>query len=290
MMKELAMFILWYKPLLCFLALIILIMQGSQIYQRRKNQMLYTNIRQHMYTLEIFNNKSTQNEKSAPTLQFFETAPEKHDAAVHTVLTGCSQICQNDIKGHPSMFFEFVRKEFDCKTIWQNAKIDGSRTGPAIPLNEIPPSMLQDFTYDSQVPISPYIALLDQAYLGAAAASPVWEQDLVDAWALQCAEGTLEGNYGRQETAHLLQGLLQVPNMASANVLVIGSENPWVEACILSTGTLQVTTLEYGQIDSRHSKIRTVTPDQIRANYSSFFESFDVIVTFSSVEHAGLGR
>jgi hypothetical protein len=131
---------------------------------------------------------------------------------------------------------------------------------------------------------------MDQKYLGGDASLPNWKADTINTWAMQCAEGTLEGNYGRSETSFLLQALLQVPRMDTARVLVIGSENPWVEACILAAGATDITTLEYGRIDSRHPYVKTITPDEIRERYLEFSEWFDVIVTFSSVEHAGLGR
>jgi hypothetical protein len=206
------------------------------------------------------------------------------------VLNGCGQICQNDLVGQPSKFFEFIKKDFDCEALWMNTEIDQTRTGSPVSLSDIPIDMLSNFTYNHKVPITPYVMLLDQPYLGSTGLTPTWEEDMVNDWAFQCAKGILEGNYGKQETSFLLQGLLQVPNLSSSSVLVIGSENPWVEACVLSTGVSNITTLEYGKIDSRHPKIKTITPYEIRGRYADFFQSFDVIVTFSSVEHAGLGR
>lgn len=210
--------------------------------------------------------------------------------APSTAITGCGQICQNDIPGHPSKFFDFIKKTFDCESLWQNKEIDESRIGPPTALQEIPPDMLNDFTYNARVPITPYVPLLDQAYLGSVADTPVWHKEQIDTWAVQCAQGTLEGNYGKQETARLWQGLKHVPEMAHAKVLVIGSENPWVEACILSAGAAHVTTLEYGKIVSHHPMISTITPAEMREQFSRLYQTFDVIVSFSSVEHAGLGR
>jgi hypothetical protein len=49
--------------------------------------------------------------------------------------------------------------------------------------------------------------------------------------------------------------------------------------------------LEYGKIISEHPQISTLTPDEMRAQYTSKYSAFfDAVVTFSSVEHAGLGR
>ena len=207
-----------------------------------------------------------------------------------SVLDGCGQICEMDIPGIPSLFFNFTKKVLNCPVLWTNQEIDMSRIDPPTPLIELSSDFLGDLTYNGKVSIFPYMALMDQKYLGGDASLPIWEAETINTWAMQCAGGTLEGNYGKSETSFLLQGLLQVPLMDTARVLVIGSENPWVEACILAAGATDITTLEYGRIDSRHPNVKTITPEQMRERYSEFSEWFDVIVTFSSVEHAGLGR
>lgn len=38
--------------------------------------------------------------------------------------------------------------------------------------------------------------------------------------------------------------------------MVIGSEKPWVEACLLAKGAKEVVTLEYGAITSTHPQAR----------------------------------
>ena len=76
----------------------------------------------------------------------------------------------------------------------------------------------------------------------------------------------------------------------NSSALVLGSENPWVEACLLSLGARDVTTIEYGAINSTHPQVKTFTPDQVRADPNPFLNKFDVVVTVSSLEHSGLGR
>jgi Caenorhabditis protein of unknown function, DUF268 len=52
-----------------------------------------------------------------------------------------------------------------------------------------------------------------------------------------------------------------------------------------------VTTLEYGQIDANHTKMKTVTPDNLRRLYKAGeMPLFDVSVSHSSIEHSGLRR
>jgi hypothetical protein len=72
---------------------------------------------------------------------------------------------------------------------------------------------------------------------------------------------------------------------------VIGSTNPWVEACVLEAGTNEIVTLGYGAIYSKHPQLKTMVPLEFRRNYlENILEKFDAVVTFSSVEHSGLAR
>jgi hypothetical protein len=73
--------------------------------------------------------------------------------------------------------------------------------------------------------------------------------------------------------------------------MVIGSLTPWIEAILLNFGAAKVTTLEYSHIVSEHPQIKTLQPYQFRERFlAGTLETFDGIVTHSSVEHSGLGR
>ena len=195
------------------------------------------------------------------------------------------ELYSNDIKGTPSKFFDFIRKKVDCKSLWENATIDATRQSE--PLASIPDAMLDAFTYNGRVALRPYATLFNQVYLGGLAMENVWTKKHIEDWKKQCGNKTLQGNYGVAETNWLREGLRQVP---MTNVLVIGSENPWVEACVLDAGAKHITTLEYGNITSQHPRVKTITPSVMRTQYDRYANYFDTVVTFSSVEHAGLGR
>lgn len=80
-------------------------------------------------------------------------------------------------------------------------------------------------------------------------------------------------------------------DLKDKSVLVIGSEQPWLEVVCLSLGASKVTTLEYGKIISHHPQIETLTPDEFRSKaIEGTLGLFDGILTHSSIEHAGLGR
>ena len=76
---------------------------------------------------------------------------------------------------------------------------------------------------------------------------------------------------------------------------MVGSQLPWIEAILLEKGANHVTTLDYASIQNQHPNITVVHPDQLREMYNNgtfddVSKRFDAVVTFSSLEHSGLGR
>ncbi|CAI5995805.1 unnamed protein product [Closterium sp. NIES-65] len=69
-------------------------------------------------------------------------------------------------------------------------------------------------------------------------------------------------------------------------VLVIGSQRPWVEAICLSFNAGTITTVDFNKPVSSHPRLRLMTVEELEGTD----EVFDVAVSFSSLEHDGLGR
>ena len=88
------------------------------------------------------------------------------------------------------------------------------------------------------------------------------------------------------------------------HLLVGGSISPWVEAVALALGAAKTTTSDYNQVESGHPKLDTVAvPQLLEQLYSegkgiggsgmsgmSMKKQFELVVSYSSVEHDGLGR
>ena len=79
------------------------------------------------------------------------------------------------------------------------------------------------------------------------------------------------------------------------HVLVIGTQHPWIEVILLEKGAKHVTTLDYNVIKSDHPNISMITPQEIRRMYldekfKKEDQKFDAMLSFSSLEHSGLGR
>jgi len=75
------------------------------------------------------------------------------------------------------------------------------------------------------------------------------------------------------------------------NAAVVGTQTPWAEAMLLNLGARHVTTIEYRKLMIADNRVTTVTPYQMAERfYSGRAEWFDVVFTYSSLEHSGLGR
>ena len=107
-------------------------------------------------------------------------------------------------------------------------------------------------------------------------------------------KGKLTGNYGLA-TVLELEGLMRNHMqewIVGGKTLVIGTQSPWIEAMLLELGAANVTTLEYNHIESRVDNLNVMTPEALRGLWKSSKEklNFDAVVSFSSIEHSGLGR
>jgi hypothetical protein len=74
--------------------------------------------------------------------------------------------------------------------------------------------------------------------------------------------------------------------------VVIGTITPWLEAILLAYGARNVTTLEYAKLRFDDDRMDAYTPYAFGDKYISGDDGpvFDFGASFSSLEHAGLGR
>lgn len=206
------------------------------------------------------------------------------------LLQGCGEICSIEgIQEHPSLYFPYIEKKVDCEGLMRNAAIDASMEAESPP-EEIPAALLEHFSYRGKVPIGRYQEkVFNQRYMGSQALVNVWTQEMIEEMKSECERGTLNGNYGVHETNALVRGIRKM-DVVGKHILVLGSENPWVEACLLACGAARTTTIEYGAIDSLHPQVAVHTPARIRDNSTEYMMRFDAVVSYSSLEHSGLGR
>ena len=67
-------------------------------------------------------------------------------------------------------------------------------------------------------------------------------------------------------------------------------QHPWLESILLEAGASKVTTLEYLPIESEHPQVEPILPKKFRKKFmQGKMPMFDAMVSFSSLEHSGLG-
>ena len=80
------------------------------------------------------------------------------------------------------------------------------------------------------------------------------------------------------------------------HIFLIFHQSPWIEVMLLELGAASVITIEYNDIDTSVENVKVIKPSDVkrmwkeRGGNSSEKLNFDVTVTFSSLEHSGLGR
>lgn len=180
-------------------------------------------------------------------------------------------------------YFGETTANIDCKALFESTILDEPSNLRHPPkLQSISREFLNDYTMNGKVDIQEW--WIEDMFLGKKAKVSVWSEELINGYASKALKGDFKGwgNYMQRDR------ITQVKNQS---VLVIGSESPWIEAMLVASGARKVTTLEYGHIESHHPKVKTFTPNAFRMAYlNGNLEKFDAVVSYSSIEHSGLGR
>lgn len=153
------------------------------------------------------------------------------------------------------------------------------------PYAKIPEELVNDFTMNQRIPIFDWF--LDGRKINGVK----WDDDLINEHIKNFTPNNIKKNtegispYGNEVCINLLKSFEDF-NINNKNVAVVGSESPWIEAILINLNN-KVTTIEYNVPESSFKNLEC-------KDYFNFFEknsnTFDAIVTFSSIEHSGLGR
>ena len=80
--------------------------------------------------------------------------------------------------------------------------------------------------------------------------------------------------------------LLDKYNVSNKKIAIIGSENPWIEAIVYNYGCRDITTVEYNKPNIQHNNFKAISYKE----FENSVDKYDVILSYSSIEHSGLGR
>lgn len=161
-----------------------------------------------------------------------------------------------------------------------------SKPPPAIigPVRQIPEHLRAGFTMDGKIPVAYWFR--DDSGAPDLARPPGYVEDYVQRFTRERIRDGGQGRESYKGASWLLCRALDAYPVAGKSVAVIGSMSPWVEAILLNYGAAKITTVEYNDPQFTHENIETLA-------YTEFETSrgrFDAVVTYSSIEHSGLGR
>lgn len=155
------------------------------------------------------------------------------------------------------------------------------------PSRNIPYNLYSQYTMNETIPI------LDLWYDGRndlKAASSIWSKEYVEKFKNTYTPQNIKDKAYLAEPYGGASGWLlkafENHNVKNKRVAVIGSLTPWIEAILLNLDNI-VTTVEY------NVPVCNEVPNLNAISYADFCASdtvYDAIVTYSSIEHSGLGR
>jgi len=170
------------------------------------------------------------------------------------------------------------------------------------PLKIIPNELKQKFTMNNTIPI--YKVYRDESLSGDK--KIVWTTDVIELMKKHYTKKNILKNKhqllsvwkhgGEPYPDHRIGGACLLlckafnkylkDDIKNKKVAVIGSTKPWIESILLNYGA-EVTTVEYNVPVCKHPKIKCISYyDDFKKNS----KKYDIIVTYSSIEHSGLGR
>ena len=257
-----------------------------------------------------------------------DEATLRMDQRLHRIRQQCGELCnlRRPTIPHASERFSHSKAAVDCGWLLADGTGIDATLEQSSPPEEPPAQWLDEFTMHGRFPlVNDYVNVSAGAQAGGALATETldngkvvtlgWSRKRIDGLVRQAKGSTRIQHVTHNVTstslgrafwtryAHLnrelwagLHRALHGPDApytgrpTSKSVLVIGSQTPWVEGLCLGAGAGHVYTLEYGKLATDHPGVTVLTPEEFLARGRAGTLKIDVVVTASSLEHAGLGR
>lgn len=152
---------------------------------------------------------------------------------------------------------------------------------------QIPNSMKDAFTLKGKIPVYDWY-INEVVPKNTISWSNTYLQSFINRFSLEnIRNGRTNGeSYVGAAILHLEAFEKYVEFIKNKKVAVIGSQTPWIEAILVNCGAREITTVEYNVPMCNHNIIKTTSYDDFRRSS----EKYDAIISYSSIEHSGLGR
>ena len=157
--------------------------------------------------------------------------------------------------------------------------------GP-IPLGQLSSELVSSFTLNGKIPITDYFYYeACQDNVGA-----YWSQIDLDNMRNNVSNERINNNNTIGEPylhgAKFILEAVQKYNIENKKVAVIGTLIPWIECVLLNNNVKNITTVDYNKLTFENNVITSLSYDEF-VNDTTIY---DVIISYSSIEHSGLGR
>jgi len=203
-----------------------------------------------------------------------------------SVCRQCGDVCSTNYDTREKgRFYPLLRKKVDCDSIMHRmafCPFEIVRPPPRQP----PDDLLEHFTMNGHCRLGP-----PWYWDNSAPAVPErFTAERFNALLKRDNEGVIINHYHDQNT--LKPALRRYINaIKNKHVAVIGTEVPWAEAVLINLGVNKVTTVEYRGIIIEHPRVHVITPYKLAGKFlNRTADIFDAAFSYSSIEHAGLGR
>lgn len=199
----------------------------------------------------------------------------------------CGQLCNTSRPGAPGLYYQHISSSVDCMALYRNDYIGKAHKFTFNP-RKMSDVLRSHFTMNGRVNLVK--RYYDRELLAAKDYSNIWTEQMIEQYIRLARNRILQSYYGISETNALREGLAHANGIKHGRVLVLGSEIPWVEACVLEAGASIVETLFHSKIISKHPKVKTMTPYEFTNKYlDGTIGMFDAVVIYNSIEQSGLG-
>mmetsp|Transcript_41727 Transcript_41727/g.49987 ORF Transcript_41727/g.49987 Transcript_41727/m.49987 type:complete len:391 (-) Transcript_41727:89-1261(-) len=214
-------------------------------------------------------------------------------ARLDRIRSACGDLCYISNQTHydskklvfPGTSFPTLTANVDCRSIMLSNDIDARENSVPYPT---PEELIDIFTVGGAIELQE-VGMLSS--VARKAPQNIWSTFMIDQMLMKTDLGFPPGLFGINETKIILNKLSQI-DMKGKRIFVIGNGEPWLEVICIHLGASDVTTLrQSGVLQSQHTSIRIITPNQLRTEYmDGTLGKFDVVVSHSTIGHIGLGR
>lgn len=216
---------------------------------------------------------------------------ETHMLRLKALEEHCGPLCdlEKPVLGGEENFMGSVTAKVNCSTLFSLEQLLPAAGGVPPNLQQLPDSLVSLFTHRGQVE-SENLFLNDAESGEGRKEAKVFTYDRIDRMVRNWQElGEAEDSY-EFASREVDEAAAQV-GVRGKRILVIGSQTPWLEVVLLARKPKQILTLEYGNFKSEHPTWSFIRPQEFRHQYQAgSLPIFDLIFSFSSIEHSGLGR